>query len=73
MTKTVKVHISEINHGDTVMINGQMETVSKNDIVSDILGCRYKGNPYRETNGMLEVVLFPKWLKGEIIDYRKQI
>lgn len=48
--KIITVDISSIVAGDTVFIDGQLKTVSKNDIKNDpligksIFGCSYLGN-----------------------------
>lgn len=47
ITRTVLAHISEIRAGDTVMIDGQMRTVSNNDIRRGFLGVTLFGDSYR--------------------------
>lgn len=64
---TKKVHISQLMVGDTVMIDGKMQTVGKNHISkSDLFGYQYKGYCHHESKGMMDVVIFPRWIKGEI-------
>lgn len=63
--------ISDLNHGDTVLIDGDMRTLSRNDIkTSGNLGARVFGK--RFTNG-IERVLFPKFYKGSLVGYFSQI
>ena len=40
-------HISEIKQGDTVMIDGEMRTVGKNNIKSGFMGITLFGDSYR--------------------------
>lgn len=70
---TKKIHISELRQGDTVLIDGDMHTVSAHHVnVDPLFGSQYKGYNHRETNGYLDVALFPKWYKGEIVSYVSQ-
>lgn len=70
---TKKLHISELKQGDTVLIDGVMQTVSSHHInVDSLFGSQFKGYNHRETKGYLEVVLFPKWFGGEITGYVTQ-
>lgn len=72
-TVTKKVHISDLMAGDTVVIDGDMQTVSPHHITkSDLFGHQYKGYCHRETKGMLDVVLFPKFFKGEFVGHVRQ-
>ena len=74
ITPTVKkVHISQIMVGDAVLIEGSMETVGKNHISKNqFFGDQYKGYCYHETGGMLDVVVFPRWYKGKLLNPKKE-
>lgn len=61
---------SELNIGDTVSIEGDWFTLGADCIKTGFCGTLVRGE--RFSNG-IERVLFPKWYKGEIIDYRPQI
>lgn len=74
MNKTKKVHISDLKPGDTVVIDGKMETVGKNHLSRNaFFGYQYKGYRHQETAGYLDVALFPKYFKGEIVAYVTQL
>lgn len=52
-------HISEIKQGDTVMINGEMRTVGKNNIKSGFMGITLFGDSYRlGSQPVQKVVIF---------------
>lgn len=71
---TKKIKISELSIGDTVIVNGAMQTVGRDDIRNDsFFGPLFKGDSYKAENGEIEIVLFPKWFKGEITGYYSQI
>ena len=68
------VHISEIRRGDTVIHDGKAMTVGKKDIrYSYFFGESLFGDSYNLGQKLVEVMLFPKWFRGEIIGYRRQI
>jgi hypothetical protein len=68
--KTKKVHVSELTQGDTLLVNSILLTVSSRKLKNDnFLGYSYDGNYFRETSGMVEIALFPKFYKGEFIGY----
>ncbi|WP_425902481.1 hypothetical protein [Agrobacterium radiobacter] len=68
--KTTKIHISELKAGDTVIVDGNMQTVSPHHITkSELFGHQYKGYCHRETQGMLDVALFPKFFRGEFVGH----
>ena len=72
--KTEKIDVSQVRHGDTLMIGGKMQTISGNQIKTNpAYGLSIDGNYFRETGRKVERVLFPKWYKGEIIGYAAQI
>lgn len=51
---------SQLEKGDTIRtVNGQLRTISSDDL--------------RGRNMPVERVLFPKWFKGVVIKYQKQI
>lgn len=68
--KTRIISPSDLNLGDTVMIDGKMFTIGKNCITKSFFGTLVRGQQFK--NG-IEQVLFPKWFKGELIGYRPQI
>lgn len=71
---TKKVHISEIKAGDTVVVGGRMETVSKHHLTkSDFFGHQYKGYCHHESKGFIELALFPIWSKGKLVRYATQV
>lgn len=73
MNKFSSVHISTLKQGDTVMIDGQMETVSQCNIKNGFTGWTYKGDPFYKNKGFITVMLFPKWLQGHIERWQRQI
>lgn len=61
-----KTHLSQLRVGDTVLIDGEMQTVGKSHLTkSELFGLQYKGYCYYETRGFLDVVKFPMWHKGQ--------
>lgn len=71
--KTEMVHISTLQQGDTVIVDGKMETVSRHKISNGFTGWCYDGQPYYKTNGMIEVALFPKRFQGKITGWHRQV
>ena len=72
--KTEKVLTSQIQVGDTVMIDGHMVTVGKETIThSEFSGVMINGQTFRETGRIIERVLFTKWYQGKITAYVRQI
>ena len=60
--RIVKVHISEIKAGDTIMFNGKQSTVCKNNIKkADFLPMSIFGDSFRSGTILVEKVLFPRW------------
>jgi len=58
---TVKKHISQISAGSTIIHNGEMKTVSGNNIkFSEFIGVSLFGDSYNIGNKLVEVVLFKK-------------
>jgi hypothetical protein len=72
-TKLVKVSVSSIVPGDTVIIDGQDKTVCPNNITVDPLfgTCLFGQNFYKEGR-MVEQVLYPRFYKGEYIGHKSQ-
>ena len=68
--KTQLISASELNVGDTIVIDGAWFTIGANCIKASFFGTLVRGESFK--NG-IERVLFPKWYQGEIIDYRPQI
>lgn len=48
------VSVSSLKTGDTVEIDGKLETVSKHHLKKGFTGDTYKGSPYR--NGIIKIV-----------------
>ena len=63
--KTELVNPSDLINGDTVLIKGDMKTLSESSIKGNLIN----GIKYIE----IERVLFPKWFKGKIVRYQPQI
>lgn len=70
-TKTEMVKPSDVRHNDTLVIDGHYCTIGREDISYNdftgefmIMGIRAK---------LVERVLFRKWYKGKVIDWRTQI
>jgi hypothetical protein len=71
---TKKIKIFELRKGDTVLVDGEMQTVASHHLKNDpFFGPLFKGDSHRLTGGEIEIVLFPKWLQGELIGYYSQI
>ena len=71
--KTETVHMSTLRRGDTVMIGGEMRTLSR----SNLRRCPFMGvSVYGDCRGsqgrMIDVVLFPKWDRGAASRYVRQ-
>lgn len=71
--KTETVSTSDIVSGDTVVINGEMKTVSSRDIKNGFMGTTIFGDPFVLQGRKIERVLFTKWFQGKIIGYRAQV
>lgn len=65
-----KVQPSQIKVGDCINIEGVATTVSKSFIKNSFSGITIYGQNFR--NG-LELVLFPKYFKGQLIGHFSQI
>lgn len=56
-----KTHISNINIGDTIMHNGEIKTVSGNNLKRDsFMGTSLFGDSYSIGNRLVEQVIFLK-------------
>jgi hypothetical protein len=65
------INASEVNPGDTIMIEGIANTISQKFIKYDpIFGITINGIKMR---GKIERVLFLKWHKGNLLGYFPQI
>lgn len=71
--KTKTIHISELKQGDTVIYNGEAETVSISNVRKGITGWTYKGDPFYQSGGMVEIVLYRKWFQGKITGWHSQV
>jgi hypothetical protein len=68
--KFQNISASQINIGDTVLIDGKMQTIGKNNIkFCNFFGYRLNGARTEEVTR----VLFPKWFKGEIVNWQARI
>ena len=63
------IHPSELNTGDTVEINGELKTVGKETVKVSFFGVTVDGVKAKKINR----VLFPKWVKGQVVGYQAQI
>jgi len=66
------VHISDLCHGDTVIVYGESYTVGRKKIKNGFTGWTYRGDPHFQTKGMLERVLFKKFAGGKVIRWVSQ-
>ena len=71
--KTERIHISELRVGDTVLLNGEPKTVNRGDVKKGFTGYTLLGDPHPFTDGKVEVVLYRKWYKGEVVGWHRQI
>ena len=60
--KTHTVKVSDLNWGDTVVVEGKTKTVGKYSVTKSDMGALLFGEPFR--NG-IERVLYRKTFKGE--------
>ena len=58
------VNPSDLNVGDTILINGKMFTVGNETVKSSFCGTTICGE---RISGMVEQVLFKKWHKGKVV------
>ena len=83
MYHVTKVSIKDITVGDTVIHQGHMRTVGKNDIKRDplfgvllfgdikkdpLFGVLLFGDSYNLARILIEKVTFPKWYQGKQVD-----
>lgn len=69
MYHVTKVSIKDITVGDTVIHQGHMRTVGKNDIKRDpLFGVLLFGDSFNLGRTFIERVTFPKWCQGKRID-----
>lgn len=69
MYHVTKVSIKDITVGDTVIHQGHMRTVGKNDIKRDpLFGVLLFGDSFNLGRTFIERVTFPKWYQGKRID-----
>ena len=68
MYNVTKVSIKDIAVGDTVIYQGDMRTVGKNDIKRDpLFGVLLFGDSHNLARNLIERVTFPKWYQGKLI------
>lgn len=72
MEKTKFIKLNELVNGDTIInLKGEKKTFNENWLKEcPFFGCTLQGDRYK--NNEIEVALYPKWLKGEIINYVTQ-
>lgn len=71
---TQRVPVSELQAGDTVLIEGTPTTVGAAYLGQcPFMGATLYGDTYATQGRKVDVVLFPKWYKGEIVAYVRQI
>ncbi|QJI10932.1 hypothetical protein GuL6_016 [Buttiauxella phage vB_ButM_GuL6] len=70
MYHVTKVSIKDITVGDTVIYQGNMRTVGKNDIKRDpLFGVLLFGDSHNLARNLIERVTFPKWFQGKKVGY----
>lgn len=70
MQRLETINASDVRHGDTLVIDGKMHTISRNDIHTGLFGTTIRGENFI---GGVQRVLFPKWHQGKIVDYQAQV
>jgi hypothetical protein len=71
---TQRVPVSELQPNDTVLIDGAPTTVGASNLRRcPFMGATLYGNTYATQGRKVDLVLFPKWYKGEIVAYVRQI
>lgn len=71
--RTEIVNVSDIQAGDTVIIEGQDYTICQKDISSTFFGTTIRGVSFRGSKNMVERVLYPKWYQGKIVEWVAQV
>lgn len=69
MTKQETIHASELNIGDTIIMDNKSYTVGKDAVKVGFFGTTVRGLKATKVTR----VLFPKWYKGEIVGFFPQI
>lgn len=65
----VNSHIRDIRPGDTVIHNGEMKTVCRNNIKRDpFLGITLFGDCHNMGRTLIKKVIFPRYYCGKIIE-----
>ena len=65
-----EVHLSDLETGMTVLINGEMRTVNRSKHVKrGFTGWCFDGDPFYQSKGFVTQVLIPRWYQGKIIYY----
>lgn len=62
-------HISDVRAGDTVLIDGELKTVSNHHINRGFMGITLFGDSYKLGSIPVKVVFFPMFQKGQFIEY----
>ena len=68
--KTQTVKVSDLNWGDTVVVEGKTKTVGKYSVTKSDMGALLFGEQFRSG---LERVLYKKMLKGEFVGWVTQL
>lgn len=70
---TQRVPVSELRPGDTVLIDGVPTTVGASNLRRcPFMGATLDGDTYATQGRKVDVVLFPKWCKGETVAHVRQ-
>jgi hypothetical protein len=71
MIKTETINTQDVKTGDTLLVNGEMVTISRTNIptVDDFYGWKFNGKYTKK----VEVVLFPNWNNGKLKSYVRQV
>ena len=67
--ETVLVRVTDIKHGDTIIENGNLVTVSGNQIKRDpLLGTTVRGNSYHGGRELVQKAMIKRNVNGVMVD-----
>ena len=66
-TRSELIAAADVKIGDTVIIHGNMVTVGKENLKRGFMGTTIRGERFDK----IQVVLFPRWYKGQIVEYAR--
>ena len=67
--EAVLVHVTDIKHGDTIIENGNLVTVSRNHIKRDhMLGTTIRGNSYHGGRKPVQKAIIKRNVNGVMVD-----